>query len=97
VIEVSSDRTTQPAAASERGWRQLQAIVATIALLWLIVLPAIGKLDAMQAAIQEREAQGIDTGAMFYTDLERMDDVLAKSKQFHGEHPDALWVPGRLR
>ncbi len=73
------------------------AILAAIALVWLFVLPAIGESAAMQAAIAEREARGIDSGAMFYTDLEMMDDVLARSKQFHREHPDALWIPGSSR
>jgi hypothetical protein len=26
-----------------------------------------------------------------------MDDVLARSKRFHREHPDALWVPDSSR
>jgi hypothetical protein len=88
--------STQAADVSA-GRRRLAAIVTAVALVWLIVLPAIGENPAMQAAIAEREARGIDSGAMFYTDLELMDDVLARSKQFHREHPDALWIPGSSR
>lgn len=92
-----ADNSTPVTADVSAGRRRLAAIVAGIALVWLIVLPAIGENPAMQAAIAEREARGIDSGAMFYTDLELMDDVLARSKQFHRDHPDALWIPGSSR
>ena len=97
MIADSTDNSTRTAADVRTGRRRLAAIVATIVLLWLIVLPAIGECEAMRAAIAEREASGIDRGAMFYTDLDLMDDVLARSKQFHREHPDALWIPGSSR
>jgi hypothetical protein len=103
VIVDPSDRTIEPAApaktpaAISSGRRRLAAIVASIALLWLFVLPEVAELDAMRSAIHAREARGIDSGAMFYTDLKLMDDVLARSKRFHREHPDALWVPDSSR
>ena len=92
-----ANNSTQTTVGGNSGRRRLVAIVAAVVLLWLFVLPAIGQNPAMRAAIAEREAQGIDSGAMFYTDLELMDDVLARLKQFHREHPDALWVPGSSR
>ena len=87
------DNSILPAGSTNSGWRKLAAIVAAITVLWLFVLPEIGELEAMQSAIQTREARGIDSGAMFYTDLEMMHDVLARSREFHREHPDALWRP----
>ena len=93
----SADNLTRTAADVSTGRRRLAAIVAAIALLWLIVLPAIGNNAAMREAIAEREARGIDSGAMFYTDLELMDGVLARVKEFHREKPDALWIPGSSR
>ena len=93
----TTDNSTRTAADVGTGRRRLAAIVAVIALLWLIVLPAIGENDAMRAAIADREARGIDSGAMFYTDLELMDGVLARVKEFQRENPDALWIPGSSR
>ena len=81
-----------PAAVAKNGKRQLTAIAVTVAIIWLTVLPAIGKIESVQSSIREREARGIDSGAMFYTDLDMMDGVLARSKQFHREHPRALWT-----
>ncbi len=97
MIAEIGNRSTEPSATLNSGGRRLAAIAAAISVLWLFVLPAIGERDSMRAAIDAREAQGIDSGAMFYTDLELMDDVLARSQQFHREHPDALWVPGSSR
>ena len=86
-----NDRSVQESVGAVDGRRRLVVVVAVIALMWLIVLPIVGEMDSMKSAIDAREARGIDTGAMFYTDLELMDDVLARSKEFHRDHPDALW------
>ena len=93
---VAYESKREPASV-RNGWRRLAVVAAGIAATWLVVLPTVGKLDSMKAAIDAREARGIDTGAMFYTDLELMDDVLARSKKFHQQNPDALWRPGSRR
>lgn len=80
--------------ALRSGWRGLAASVFCVALIWLVVLPAVGRSDALKTAIEEQAERGIDASAMFYTELEVMDDVLARTKKFHRENPDALWQPG---
>ena len=40
-----------------------------IVAIWGWVLPAIGSLASVSAAIQRTESQGINAGAIFYTDV----------------------------
>jgi hypothetical protein len=40
-----------------------------IVAIWGWVLPAIGSLASVSAAIQRTEGQGINAGAIFYTDV----------------------------
>lgn len=62
-----------------------------MAVVWLVLLPAAGRRDALRRAIDSRERRGIDASAMFYTELEVMDDVLERSREFHRRSPEALW------
>ena len=63
-----------------------------IGLIWLSVLPSLGRLPSLREAIDERDAHGIDASAMYYTDLEMMDGVIRRNEQFHRQHPEALWT-----
>lgn len=46
--------------------------------LWLVALPWIARQPRMAAHLQWLEDQGIDAGAMYYTELEAMKPILEK-------------------
>lgn len=50
------------------GGLKLLLIAAAAAVLWLVILPAIASLPAVQSRIEFNEERGIDPAAMFYTD-----------------------------
>ena len=56
----------------------LLAIVAITAFTWLVLLPWIARQPEMKSHLSELDRQGIDGGAMYYTELEVMDRILAK-------------------
>ena len=74
-------------------WLSLGICSSAVALIWLIVLPALSRGLGLQTEIHDRQIRGIDATAMFYTDLDLMDDVLKRIDQFHRTHPAALWLP----
>jgi len=64
-----------------RKWKfqsQFRLIAVTVVMLvtWLVVLPWIARQPSMQRHLSELDRQGIDGGAMYYTELEMMDRIL---------------------
>ena len=55
-----------------RRWDLLALLSLVVAVIWLVVLPRLQALPAMQSRIDQLERQGIDPSAMFYTELEMM-------------------------
>ena len=55
---------------------RLAVCVCGLAFVWLVVLPAIGRLPAVRETNQWLDAQGIDPSAMYYTELEVMPKIL---------------------
>lgn len=49
-----------------------------LSVLWLVALPWIARQPRMAAHLQWLEDQGIDGGAMYYTELEAMKPILEK-------------------
>ena len=76
-----------------KGYCQLSASLLVIGVLWLGLFPWLARQPAFQKQIEAREKQGLDLGAMFYTDLEIMGDVEANLESFREKHPNALWNP----
>lgn len=60
-----------------RGCRFVLA-VATIACVWVVILPWLASRPSMAEHIRWLEAKGIDAGAMYYTELEAMQPILQK-------------------
>lgn len=60
--------------------RQLKLALCIVGLcgLWLVVLPWIARQPRMATHLQWLEDQGIDGGAMYYTELEAMKPILEK-------------------
>jgi hypothetical protein len=71
----------------------LAGCVVTIGVVWLVVLPWIGSRPGMKRQIEHLDALGVDAGAMFYTELPLMNDVLADVDRRRAANPDAFWRP----
>ena len=54
--------------------------VVTIAIVWLVVLPWTARQPAMRSHLQWLDSQGIDPSAMYYTELEVMDEILQRRR-----------------
>jgi len=93
----NSTETKAPSRASDSNalwrWISLSGCTLVFALVWLVALPALSRNPTLQNEIRDREVQGIDSSALFYTDLEMMDEVLERIHDFQRTHPSALWQP----
>ncbi|MFI4849717.1 hypothetical protein [Gimesia chilikensis] len=56
-----------------------------------MALPRIARVPQIRAKIEHLEAHQIDPSAMYYTDLEKVEDTVQQIHDFHREHPNALW------
>ena len=48
--------------------------LGVIAVVWLVLLPALGRTPELSQRIEREEAQGIDPSAMFWSELELQPD-----------------------
>ena len=71
--------------------RRFLASIFVMLVVWLVVLPAIGRLTVVRDHVARLEAARIDPSAMYYTELEIMNDVRDEVHDFHRRHPAALW------
>ncbi|WP_164100737.1 hypothetical protein [Candidatus Laterigemmans baculatus] len=60
---------------NRRGIVLFAAGCVAIALLWLLVLPAVGQQRAVRRHIDRNRAQGIHPDALFYTEMGAIDGV----------------------
>lgn len=60
------------------GRTRLAACVATVLVVWLGVLPWIGRREPVADRIEWLEQKGIDPSAMYYTELDAMEPILQK-------------------
>ncbi|MCC9656791.1 hypothetical protein [Rhodopirellula halodulae] len=67
-------------------------VVGLLAIVWLILLPAYARQPKMQAHLHWLDEEGIDPSAMYYTELEVMEDILAKQRraELRGDNPSPL-------
>jgi len=79
---------------SLRGWAMLASIAATVVMLWGFVFPALTASPRFQQRQAEREEQGIDLAAFFYTDLDSI-ERRDRLQQMNEAEPWALWCPWR--
>ncbi|WP_417850444.1 hypothetical protein [Thalassoglobus sp.] len=68
--------------------RQLALVVTTLALLsvWLLFLPAYANRPAVKEHLQWLDEKGIDPSAMYYTELEVMEKILARQRSNQNRH-----------
>ncbi|MFO0906004.1 MAG: hypothetical protein U0939_23555 [Pirellulales bacterium] len=86
---------SQPQRMRSRARVRFVASVAALSFIWLVVLPSIGRLTAVREHVARLEAARIDPSAMYYTELEMMNDVRDSVHDFHRRHPSGLWS-GRM-
>ena len=58
----------------------LVGIVSLLSIVWLVILPAYARQPKMRQHLRWLDDQGIDPSAMYYTELEVMEDILAKQR-----------------
>jgi uncharacterized membrane protein len=56
-----------------QSWAKFSLAVLVVSLVWLVVLPRIARIAAVQERIERNERLGIDPSAMFYSDLEHLE------------------------
>ncbi len=68
------------------------AIGAALAIgCWTVVLPALSDLPTVRRQLDRRNEQGINAGAMFYSELNAMPRVMERMDHVHANHGDAFW------
>ncbi|KLU02094.1 putative signal peptide and transmembrane protein [Rhodopirellula islandica] len=58
----------------------LAGLIALLSIIWLVVLPAYARQPEMRQHLKWLDDRGIDPSAMYYTELDVMDDILAKHR-----------------
>ncbi|QDV18999.1 hypothetical protein Pan153_36600 [Gimesia panareensis] len=86
-----TDSPPQQPAGSHQRWVSFLLVTGALCLFWFVALPRIARVPSVRAKIEHLEQQKIDPSAMYYTDLEKIEDTVRQIDDFHREHPDALW------
>lgn len=88
------DQNNQPTALSEKSsgrWIRLLSLTTMLCILWLVILPRAAEIPQLQSEIEFFEQRKIDPSAMFYSDLENIEQTVHDINKFHQENPDGLW------
>ena len=73
-----SSSTSKSLASNRGGWFALLTSLIAIICVWCILLPWVAAQPTMKQHLQFLDDRGIDPSAMFYTELDAMDDILDK-------------------
>ncbi|MCG6155994.1 hypothetical protein [Rubinisphaera margarita] len=82
-----------PQQKANRGGFFLAAVFALLTAIWLLWLPRLAKDPGLQTRMRQREEQGIDAAAMFYSDLPAVDQAQDRLQKLETEDPDLFWSP----
>ncbi|MBA2115323.1 hypothetical protein [Bremerella alba] len=63
-----------------KKWLYLGLAIASVAVVWLVILPAYARQSEMSKHLQWLDQQGIDPSAMYYTELEVMEEILQRQR-----------------
>ncbi|WP_298867243.1 hypothetical protein [uncultured Gimesia sp.] len=89
-----SEKSKQPTFQSESfriRWIRFLSLTAVLCIIWLVILPRAAEIPRLQSEIKFLEQRKIDPSAMFYSDLETIEQTVQSIDQFHQENPDDLW------
>ncbi|MEW4531284.1 hypothetical protein [Maioricimonas sp. JC845] len=72
--------TTPAAVTTSRrtGVIRLVLVMGVVTLVWLVVLPRVALVPAVQSRNEWLDERGIDPAAMYYTELEAMEPILQR-------------------
>ena len=73
------------------GWRRLVVTIGLIVVLWVGILPRLGELPAVQRRMQLLDRHNINPAALFYTELDCMDEVEKQMATTRAKYPRAFW------
>ncbi|MEM9660260.1 MAG: hypothetical protein AAF961_18000 [Planctomycetota bacterium] len=59
----------------------LAASIFAVAMIWMVLLPAVALQPRVKQRLDWLEQQGIDASATFYTELEAMEEILRKQRR----------------
>jgi hypothetical protein len=82
-----------PSAGNQNGAGRLLVACAVIAVLWLVVLPAVGRIPAVEAYVARNEAAGIDPSVKFYSEVTCMSLVIERVDSAHRTSGAVFWNP----
>ena len=77
--------------SSRNRWGSFLFLTVSLGILWLVILPRAAEIPQLHSEIEFLEQKNIDPTAMFYSDLETIEQTVQNINDFHQENPDALW------
>jgi hypothetical protein len=75
-----------------RRWTSLAITVIVVLLVWLVLLPLIGRHEDVAAHITQQQNLGIDPSAMFYTELEVAPTLTKHIEHLRDANRDQFWL-----
>jgi hypothetical protein len=69
-------RAPGSAPGARRPGSQLALALASIGVIWLLILPSLAEVSAIRSMIDRHEAQGVDPSAKFYSELPAMPEII---------------------
>ena len=80
---------------SRRGrWAGFAGGCLLLGLIWMVLLPWIGQQERVQRDLQQLDQLGVNAGALYYTDLRILPELLRRLDRIHREEPAVFWRPG---
>ncbi len=76
---------------TRKQWGLFLLLTFSLGTLWLVILPRAAEIPYLHAEIDFLEQKKIDPSAMFYSDLETIEQTVQNINEFHHKKPDALW------
>lgn len=77
-VTTAGSTTTDVQASPLRRWTRLVIACAVVAAVWLVVLPTLARVRPIESHIDRMDRAKIDPSAMFYTEIEGMDEIRDK-------------------
>lgn len=87
---------SEPIIQPYSGWKgglTLCLVIGLMAVIWLFILPALSQDPEFLRQIRLREEQGIESAAMFYSDLPAVKTATEHLDQLERDNPYLFWLP----
>jgi len=77
--------------SSRNRWAWFLFLTVSLGIIWLVILPRAAEIPHLHSEIKFLEQKKIDPTAMFYSDLETIEQTVQNINNFHQKKPNALW------